>query len=110
VADLTPNNSTTINEAINLFLTSCAAENHAVELEWIQMTCSPALCDVNVKRPSSAYIFTTQRHNHNLTHHVCLHYIVHTKPTTSLTDTDNCIRRSGQSPKEQIPVVIFLTK
>jgi len=42
--------------------TSCAAENQAVELEWIQMTCSPALWDVNVNRPSIAYIFTPQTH------------------------------------------------
>ena len=43
----------------NLELTSCPAENQAVELEWIQITCSPAVWDVNVNRPSIAYILNT---------------------------------------------------
>ena len=55
----------------NVRLTSWAAENHAVELEWIQMTCSPALWDVNVNRPSIAYIFTHTHHKHCLSCLLC---------------------------------------
>jgi len=51
-----------------LKLTSIPAENHAVELEWIQMTCSPALWDVNVNRPSIAYIWNTFHTTNTLIH------------------------------------------